>query len=159
MLFKSISVAGIVSILFGCSGKTADPEDAQKQTEMKRLYTTQQLQDKYEHIPKSEYMGVGIDVSRAKFNERLKNTFANIKDYKSDIAQREADHKAQLAKKGKSVNTDKYSPEALARTGKNSLGGYGYRSSATIFKDIDVSGKDNTSPSGKEEGKSLIRLY
>lgn len=106
-LFRGLFFSAISGLLLsGCSGKqTIAPEEQETLLKQERSYTIEELEYKYNHIPKAEHIGKDISESKMDFDLEASKTFSEIKGFKKDL-----DAKA-LA----------FNTRGLNRTGKNKL--------------------------------------
>jgi len=110
---KKILLLAVSTLLFSaCSSKdTISPEEREAQLAEERSYTVNELEYKYEHIPKAIPIGKDISSSRSGFENDTDKAFSDIKSYKSQLSTKIVSSK---------IGFIKNKPKIL-RSGKNIL--------------------------------------
>lgn len=106
-LFRTILLSGAgILLMSGCSSKNSiEPEEQEALLKQERSYTVEELERRYEHIPKTESLGKEISASRSDFFKEADLAFSEIKDYKKELERKESAYENRVASQGNKYPT------------------------------------------------------
>ncbi len=101
-LFRSILLSGVgILLMSGCSSKNSiEPEEQEALLKQERSYTVEELESRYDHIPKAENLGKEVSTSRSDFLKEADLAFSEIKDYKTELKRKENAYESRIASQG-----------------------------------------------------------